>query len=440
MVNLLLKYTRPQSEIFFDARAKYIIVPKGRRTGVTRGGAQAYVEYLIDGISPILWVDTINGNIDRYFDRFFLPILKKLPVESYQWNAQKRELKIRDSILDFRSADKPENIEGFGYRKIFLNEAGIILKDDYLYTHAILPMLLDYPDSQLIAAGVPKGKFKKDGSEHIFWQLQQSCDSGSKEYQGLHYTTYDNPYLDRGMINELEKIYQAFGHDVFKQELLGEFVEGAAENPFMLQYKSDKHESKEAVYTYGRQVFISIDFNINPFAINFVHHWRDSKGEHFHIFEEMDINNGSIPELMDRVRNRFYRDLPTCIITGDNMGNNRSIEQRDNASYYLQIQRGLGLRNAQIVLPGNPTHENSRADCNYILYHYPDFKINPDMCPNTCRDMKIVQADAFGKIMKSNRKNISQQSDHLDTVRYMVNTFLKKWIHEHSKRNSFSLQ
>ena len=55
--------------------------------------------------------------------------------------------------------------------KIFLNEAGIILKNNYLYTNTILPMLMDYPDSQLIAAGVPKGKIKKDGTEHIFYTL-----------------------------------------------------------------------------------------------------------------------------------------------------------------------------------------------------------------------------------------------------------------------------
>lgn len=168
MINLRLTHTKPQREIFFEQTAKYVIVPKGRRSGITLGGKNAFISYGLDHISPMLWVDTINGNIDRYFDRYFYPTLSQLPKSLWNWNSQKRELRINDSIIDFRSADKPESIEGFGYKKIFLNEAGIILKDDYLYTNAILPMLLDFPDSQLIAAGVPKGMHKRDGTPHIF--------------------------------------------------------------------------------------------------------------------------------------------------------------------------------------------------------------------------------------------------------------------------------
>ena len=40
-------------------------------------------------------------------------------------------------VSDFRSVDRPENIEGFGYDKAFLNEAGIILRDEYLWYNAI---------------------------------------------------------------------------------------------------------------------------------------------------------------------------------------------------------------------------------------------------------------------------------------------------------------
>ena len=53
-------------------------------------------------------------------------------------------LKIGNSSLDFRSADKPENIEGFGYALIILNEAGIILKNRRLWEETIRPMAMDY--------------------------------------------------------------------------------------------------------------------------------------------------------------------------------------------------------------------------------------------------------------------------------------------------------
>ena len=34
---------------------------------------------MLEGVSPILWVDTIYGNIERYVERYFLPVLNDLP-------------------------------------------------------------------------------------------------------------------------------------------------------------------------------------------------------------------------------------------------------------------------------------------------------------------------------------------------------------------------
>lgn len=428
-----ITYTDSQQEIFFPSipsTAKFTIVPKGRRFGATKGSSNAIMEWGIEGISPMLWVDTINGNIDRYYERYYLPELKDSGLK-FDFNYNKKQLRLMNSIVDFRSADSPESIEGFGYKKIILNEAGIILKDNYLYTNTILPMLIDYPDSQLYAIGTPKGKFKKDGTEHIFYQLSKKT---GKEYRHLHFSSYDNPLLIADEIRLLENEIALLDPNMVRQEIYGEFVDMSAVNPFMTQYVATKHESKAVKFDPNKQLHISIDFNLNPFSVIFFHNWRDASGDHFHIFEEMEIKNGSIPAMIDAIKMRFGHQLPNAKITGDAMGKKREIVERDNASYYLQMQRGLGLRDSQLQLPANPSHENSRADCNYALYHHPDFKINPEKCPGTCRDMKIVQCDAFGSIMKSNRKDVSQQADFFDCVRYGINTYLWDWLKHHSKR------
>lgn len=426
-----LTYTEAQQEIFFsDSKARYTIVPKGRRFGATKGSSNAIIEWALEGISPMLWVDTINGNIERYYERYFYPVLKESGI-SFSFNYNKHQLSILNSIIDMRSADKPESIEGFGYKKIILNEAGIILKDNYLYTNTILPMLIDYPDSQLYAIGTPKGKFKRDGSEHIFYQLSKRTGA---DYRQLRYSSYDNPILDAKDIQELSDEIALLDPAMVRQEIYGEFIDVSAVNPFMTQYKPEKHESTKVVFDPAKQLFISIDFNLNPFCVIFFHNWRDQSGDHFHIFEELEIKNSSIPEMIDAIRMRFGHQLSNARLTGDAMGKKRQIAERDNASYYLQLQRGLGIRESQLQLPANPSHENSRADCNYMLYHYPDFKINPDKCKGTARDMKIVQCDAFGSIIKSNRKDISQQADYFDCVRYAINTYAFDWLKQHSKR------
>lgn len=204
-------------------------------------------------------------------------------------------------------------------------------------------------------------------------------------------------------------------------------------NPFFHAYQTNKHESESAKFQPGKPIIISIDFNLNPFCFNFWHLWRDEHGEHAHCFDEMSIKNGSIPEMVDRIKAKYGKYLPGAMITGDAMGKRGEMSQRDNSSLYTQIQRGLRLNSSQFKLPGNPTHENSRADSNYVLYHFPDFKINPTTCPETCRDMKIVECDSFGSIIKRDRDKRAQQADFGDTVRYLINTFLKKWVVNHQK-------
>lgn len=379
----------------------------------------------------MLWVDTINANIDRYYDRFFLPILKRLPdYVPWKWNAQKRELKIADSVIDFRSADHPESIEGFGYKVIFLNEAGIILRDNYLYSNAILPMLLDYPDSQLIAAGVPKGKHKKSGDKHKFFELHENAIANKPGYKHLHYTSFDNPLLDK---DEINKMINEMTELEAKQEIFGEFVEYSGNNPFAHQYKPEKHESKEIVFDPNKQIVIHIDFNLDPFGVGFSHIWRDSNGVHDHQFDEMSIENGSIPLMIDRGKDKYGRYLQSALLTGDALGKNKQLGERDNASLYKQLLRGWGMSESQLRVKGNPTHVNSRSDVNYLLLHHPDFKINPISCPQTCRDMRNVQCDAFGEIMKRDRKDVNQRADFLDTVRYKVNAFWKVAIDQHQK-------
>jgi hypothetical protein len=433
-----LRYTKPQIEIFFNTNAKYNIITKGRRFGATKGAANAFIEWAIEGITPTLWVDTINSNIDRYVERYFIPELNKLKSKDWQWFSQRKVLKIFNSVIDFRSADAPESIEGFGYKKIFLNEAGIILKDDYLYSNSILPMLLDYPDSQLFAIGVPKGKIKRDGNKHKFFELYERCIMNEPNYKLIQYTSFDNPLINK---KEIHEIADQMTDAERQQEIYGRFVEYAGENPFAHQFTKEFHESEKAIHQPSKQLVISVDFNLNPFGVIFAHVYRDSFGMHFHVFDECEIENGSMQKMIQLINERYKNVLHNAVLTGDAMGKARSLMNNDASSYFEQLRRGLNLRESQIHVTSNPTHENSRADCNYILFQSKksnaniEVLINPRTATGLCRDLKSVQCDAFGKILKRNRNVLNQRADLLDCWRYIVNSEIKKWILESQKIN-----
>jgi len=206
----------PKQETIFQSQARFKIIAKGRRFGLTRGAANNFIEEAIKGeFKQGLWGDTINSNIDRYVERYFLPHLYKIPRTQWRWRQQSKVLEMFDSFIDFRSAERPEGWEGFGYDKVFLNEAGIILNDDYLWNNAIKPMLWEFKPKSVIG-GTPKGL-------NLFYELaQRGQDPNQPDYEYFHFTSFDNPYLDHDALAEdMKSMPQA----AIQQEIYAQFLE-----------------------------------------------------------------------------------------------------------------------------------------------------------------------------------------------------------------------
>ena len=221
-IDLDLTYSAAQNRAFFDhPAAKYFIYPKGRRVGFTRGGMQAACEWALEG-QPVLWGDTIAVNIRKYVERYALPFLQRQKIP-HTWNVVEKTLRFETGgFIDFRSADNPENWEGFGYKKVLLNEAGIILEGEngrYLYQNAVLPMLLDFPESELYAFGVPKG------TTNLFYDLHQRAVGGQEGYHTQTFTSHDSPWLSAPALAALiEEMRILGGQLLVDQEIYGKFV------------------------------------------------------------------------------------------------------------------------------------------------------------------------------------------------------------------------
>jgi hypothetical protein len=249
--------------------------------------------------------------------------------------------------------------------------------------------------------------------------------------QYIHATLNDNP--DEHFRNLYGKQLESLSDYDRRRLLFGDWdARPEVTNPFAFQYNEQKHGDwlNYCELKKDKVLYLSIDFNINPFALTAWHIWEDHQGAHCWCVDEIEIDNGDIRKMCNEIQARYGHWLPTCYITGDPMGKRRDIGQIDHASNYQQIQRYLGLIDQQFVLPAAPTHENSRTDFNYILFYHPDVQISKK-CVNLRRDLRIVEIDAFGQIKKTNRLQISQQADFLDTGRYLFNTFLRAWKEDH---------
>jgi hypothetical protein len=207
----------PKQQSIFDSKARIKLAAKGRRFGLTKGAANDFILSALEGrFKKGLWVDVVNSNIDKYIERYFLPHLKKLPEDMWNWRVQKKELHIAGAYIDFRSADTPETMEGFGYDKAFINEAGIVLKDEYLWNNAIQPMFWDYKDVSVVIGGTPKGKGK-------FYELcERGKDPDQPEFEFFTFTSFDNPYIN---VEAIKEDMKNMPERVVQQEIYARFLD-----------------------------------------------------------------------------------------------------------------------------------------------------------------------------------------------------------------------
>lgn len=409
-----LSYTPAQQLVFFGDNPRFTIVAKGRRVGLTRGAAQALIEKCLIQNLRVLWIETIYSNVQRYYDLYFQPILDQLPTSMWVWSARLTQLSIGKSVIDFRSADNPESIEGFAYNIIFLNEAGIILKDTDLYKKTVLLMLMDYPDSKLIAAGVPKAKKLRNGEEHIFYSLWKNAEN-NPAYKRYKFSTRDNPFLRPEDIKDIEDVLD---EKTRLQEIEGEFID-VTDNPYLYEFDSDKHVTP-TTYTPDERlpIWIAFDFNIEPNSAIVGQQPDQFSGI---TFDELSVK-GSTEEVCDVILSRYGHWLQRGLVfvTGDATGKNRNAMSGELTNYIL-IKKKLKLTDRNLkVRHTNMMLKSSRVLCNSILSKG-DVKITAN-CKVTISDCQMASVDGSGDLIKDTGMH------KLDCQRYLLEAWFPDFL------------
>ena len=226
------KFT-PKQKIFYADPHRFKVMAKGRRFGATMSEAKNLIKTMIrfQG-SKSAWFDTTYRRMISYVNEYFIPVLGKmqLPEGYWSWNGTTKQLKIGTSILDFFSADKPQNIEGGGYGfggGMVLNEAGIILENRKLWQISILPMAMD-GSAWVHFIGTPKGKFDSEGQETLYFeQYKKGQDPANKNWKSFQFSSYDNLIENGGYLKpeELQMVIDEQPVEIQPQEILGQFID-----------------------------------------------------------------------------------------------------------------------------------------------------------------------------------------------------------------------
>jgi hypothetical protein len=230
-------------QVILDSSKRFRVVMAGRRFGKSELSQIEIIIHALNG-EQVFYI-TPTYQLARVF---FEQLTKCVPFE-----ANKSELSIKfpnNGAVYFFTGERLDNLRGRKFHFGVIDEASFIpnLEDGWL--NSIRPTLTDYKGRALFIS-TPKGK-------NFFYSL--FLKSGEPDWESFKFTTYDNPYIDRG---EIDDARLQLPQVVFEQEYMANPAENAS-NPFGSSYiKQCTFElSHEPPIAFGVDLAKSVDWSV----------------------------------------------------------------------------------------------------------------------------------------------------------------------------------
>src|SRR3990167_3089737 len=135
------------------------------------------------------------------------------------WVLKKNEVELsitlkNGSIIELKGAENPDALRGVKLRGLVIDEIASIRNWEWLWSEVLRPTLTDYQSPALFIS-TPKGY-------NHFYELYQAgqIDNGDGGYKSWRFTSYDNPYIPKGEIDNAKKELTG---DTFQQEYMADF-------------------------------------------------------------------------------------------------------------------------------------------------------------------------------------------------------------------------
>jgi len=176
-------------------------------------------DFALKQIPGVIWVVLpTSKEFPTIWRKFHRIIPKNWITDTSGTDKRPDFIKMGNVVIQFRSADRPDGLVAEGLRAVWLDEAGIALKNGNLWSEYIRPTLIDYK-APAYFSGTPKGQNK------FFELFSRGQDSEEKKYQSWRWTSYANPFVPA---SEIEDIAQDMSERIYKQEILANFLDDSS--------------------------------------------------------------------------------------------------------------------------------------------------------------------------------------------------------------------
>jgi hypothetical protein len=197
--------------------SKYIIIDCGRQFGKSLLAMNLLLKWTLENDNSIgFWVSPIYSQAKKVFDE----LVKALKPSGLVKNVNRTEVWIKfnnGSTIHFKSAEKPDNLRGYTLDFLVMDEAAFMR--DAIWNEILRAATL-VRGKRILFISTPKGK-------NYFYQLyNRGVSDEYPEYLSLKYTSYDTPFITK---EEIDEAKQTLPDDIFKQELMAEFIDDGGE-------------------------------------------------------------------------------------------------------------------------------------------------------------------------------------------------------------------
>ena len=402
-VDLFLPRLHEKQQFIIDNALRFNHLRCGRRFGKTTT-IEELSSIALDGKRVGIWFPTYKDLSEVWKD-----IKKCYKVATKRKDEQLKQLELYGGgIIDFWSMEEPDSGQGRWYNRAIIDEAAKAPKLYIAWENTIRPTLTDKKGDAFILSR-PKGK------NNGFYQLEEK----HKQFDNwafFHFTTYDNPHIDKDEIEEAKKQLDDIN---FRQEYMAEYVD-ANDRPFLYKFDDKKHVIESYKPNRNLPICVSWDFNKEPMTA-IIGQQTDLFTSY--AFDEIDLSEGSTPEVCDIIRAKYVNWDGNIEVTGDATGRNRTAMVRGNLNHYRIIKQELNLSDADLKVPNqNPAIRDSRVLCKSVLQNANTF-ITKD-CKRTIKDLKAAFVDETGELVKTQAVGLH----HFDTWRYLIGYFYKDFV------------
>lgn len=270
-VRVVLSKYHPGQQAIMDSPARWKVVMCGRRFGKTNMGIRAVIEPALRGYPTAFLAPTYKLAGEAWRE-----ILKRLGPVITRSNEQDRRVEIvGGGVCEVWSLDTDDPARGRKYKRVVVDESGLVVDLLGVWNAAIRPTLIDMQGDALFL-GTPKGR--RSGFIALF---NRGNDPEYPEWESFRAPTISNPYIAE---EEIEQARRELPPDVFAQEMLAiPMDDGASVFGLDALKKAEAPLSTQPTMVYGADLARSVDYTVviglDAWCnVSFVERWQSPWG------------------------------------------------------------------------------------------------------------------------------------------------------------------